>query len=90
VGDWDLSAAPNVADVPAIITLFKEDGTSEVISLNKVEPFAFHKSIGEFLKNKTPMPINPQQSRDVVAIMQLAEDSALAQGNLVKPALLLR
>ncbi len=90
VGDWDLSAAPNVADVPAIITLFKEDGTSEVISLKKVEPFAFHKSIGEFLKNKTPMSINPQQSRDVVAIMQLAEDSALAQGNLVKPALLLR
>jgi scyllo-inositol 2-dehydrogenase (NADP+) len=34
------------------------------------------------------MYINTQQSRDVVAIMQAAEESALSNGRSMKPALL--
>jgi predicted dehydrogenase len=88
VGDWDPRAEPAVADLPALLTLHREDGRSEVVPLVEVEPFAFHHSVAAFLADGTPMPVTARQSRDVVAVMQAAEQSALANGIPVIPGLL--
>lgn len=88
VGDWDLNAGAAVADLPAIISLHRPDGSTEVIPHIFVEPFAFHASLVAFLKNGVPMAITSSQSRDVVAIMQSAEESARSNGTPVAPTLL--
>jgi hypothetical protein len=41
-----------------------------------------------YLLNKTPMSVTAQQSRDVVAVMQAAEESASSLGALKEPVLL--
>jgi len=41
-----------------------------------------------YLNDATPMTVVASQSRDVVAIMQAAEESALANGKPVSPILL--
>jgi predicted dehydrogenase len=87
VGDWDLRAQA-VADLPAIITLNRTDGTSEVIAHRSAEPFSFHKSLLDLIKNGKAMSVTANQSRDVVAIMQAAEESALVNGIPVSPKLL--
>jgi len=88
VGDWDPRAEPAVADLPAILTLFREDGTREVVTLVEVEPHSFHRSVAARLLEGTPMPITAQQSRDVVALMEAAEESARANALPVTPRLL--
>ena len=88
VGDWDPAAEPAVADLPAILTLHHEDGTSEVVPLVDVEPFAFHRSVAAYLRDGTPMAVTATQSRDVVALMEAAEESARANGIPVVPRLL--
>lgn len=88
VGDWDPAAEPAVADLPAILTLFHEDGTREVVTLVDVEPHSFHRSVAAHLRDGTPMPITAQQSRDVVALMEAAEESARANAIPVTPRLL--
>ena len=45
VGDWDPAAEPAVADLPAILTLHRVDGTREQIPLDEVAEFAFHASL---------------------------------------------
>ena len=88
VGNWDTSAGDSVADLPAIITLNRADGSSQIIPLVTVEPFSFHASLAKFLADSTPMTVEATQSRDVVAIMQAAEESALKNGLPVTPSLL--
>jgi len=88
IGDWDESAPGPVADLPAIITLHRGDGSSEVVSLVSPEPYSFHASLVAYLNDATPMSVVASQSRDVVAIMQAAEESALANGKPVSPILL--
>ena len=88
IGDWDTSAQGAVADLPAIITLHRGDGTSEVIAHMNPTPHSFYASVVAFLNDSTPMSIVAAQSRDVVAIMQAAEESALANGKPVTPVLL--
>jgi scyllo-inositol 2-dehydrogenase (NADP+) len=88
VGNWDTSAGDSVADLPAIITLNRADGSSQVIPFVTVEPFLFHASLAKFLADGTPMTVEAKQSRDVVAIMQAAEESALKNGLPVTPSLL--
>jgi predicted dehydrogenase len=88
VGDWDPAAEPAVADLPAILTLHREDGSREVISLVDMDPYSFHGSVAAHLLEGTSMPITAEQSRDVVALMQAAEASALANGLAVTPRLL--
>jgi predicted dehydrogenase len=88
VGNWDPAAGSTPADLPAILTIHRADGSSEVITNNTLAPYSFHQSVVEYLNNKVPMNITTHQSRDVVAIMQAAEESALANGNPVKPVLL--
>jgi predicted dehydrogenase len=87
VGEWDQSSE-TVTDLPAIISLFKPDGTKQTVDNLKPTPFSFHQSLVSYLLNKAPMSVNAQQSRDVVAVMQAAEESALALGALKEPVLL--
>jgi len=88
VGDWDPQAEPAVADLPALLTLHRADGSSERVPLDDVSANAFHTSVVEFLVSGVPMGIRSTQSRDVVALMQAAEASALNNGLPVVPQLL--
>jgi hypothetical protein len=87
VGEWDQSSE-TVTDLPAIISLFKPDGTKQTVEKIKPTPFSFHQSLASYLVNKIPMSVNAQQSRDVVAVMQAAEESASLMGALKEPVLL--
>ena len=88
VGNWDTSAGDSVADLPAVISLHQTDGATQVIEHVSTEPYSFYASLVAYLSDGTPMSVVAQQSRDVVAIMQAAEESALANGNPVSPLLL--
>jgi predicted dehydrogenase len=88
IGNWDTSKPGAVADHPAIITLYAEDESSRIVDHVTAQPHAFHKSLAAHLHQGTPMSVNAQQSRDVVAIMQSAEESALRNGLPVTPVLL--
>ena len=88
VGNWDPAAGSTPADLPAILTIHRADGSSQVILNDSVTPYSFHRSVVEYLNDKVPMNVTTHQSRDVVAIMQAAEESALVNGNPVRPVLL--
>lgn len=90
VGEWDLSAEPAVADLPAILTLRREDGSVEAVASPAATPFEFHRQLAERLRAGSAMEVTSAQSRDVVAVMQSAEESARAGGAPVVPRLLLR
>jgi len=85
IGDWDPAGEPAVADLPAILTVHHKDGTSRVAPLQPLAPHEFHRSIVEYINNGTPMEVNALQSRNVVAIMQAAEQSALHNAMQVVP-----
>lgn len=88
IGDWDLSAGGAVADLPAIITLHRADGSSQVISHVSQKPYAFYASVVAKINDGVAMSVVAAQSRDVVAIMQASEESALTNGKPVSPVLL--
>ena len=90
VGDWDPAAEPAVADLPAVLSIHREGGVVEKVALQSVEPYAFHKSIVEYLTNGTPMSVQAGQSRDVVAVMQASEQSAVQNSMPVAPTLKFR
>ena len=87
IGDWDPAGEPAVADLPAILTEHHKDGTSRVAPLQSLAPHEFHRSIVEYINNGTPMEVNALQSRNVVAIMQAAEQSAVQNAMPVVPVL---
>jgi predicted dehydrogenase len=87
IGDWDPAGEPAVADLPAILTVHHIDGTSRIATLQPLEPHEFLRSIVEFINNGTPMEVNALQSRNVVAIMQAAEQSAMQNALPVTPSL---
>jgi predicted dehydrogenase len=87
IGDWDPAGEPAVADLPAILTVHHTDGTSRVAPLQPLAAHEFHRSIVEYINNGTPMEVNALQSRNVVAIMQAAEQSALHNAMPVVPVL---
>jgi hypothetical protein len=87
IGDWDPAGEPAVADLPAILTVHHIDGTSRVAPLQPLQPHEFHRSIVEFINNGTAMEVNAFQSRNVVAIMQAAEESAVQNAFPVTPVL---
>lgn len=80
IGDWDPAAEPAVADLPAILTLHCEGRPPEPVALLDVAPYAFHASLAAHLHHGAPMEITTMGSRDVVAIMEAAERSALNNG----------
>lgn len=88
VGEWNPVAEPAVADLPAVLSIHRPGRDPEVVDLDDVEPYTFHRSIVEFFKHGVPMPVTATQSRDVVAIMEAAEASARANGNPVVPRLI--
>jgi predicted dehydrogenase len=85
VGNWDPEAEPAVADLPAIVTLYTQDGTCTVVALDDVEPFSFHRSVVDYLHHQVPMAVQALQSRNVVSIMEAAERSALSNAMAVVP-----
>jgi predicted dehydrogenase len=87
VGDWDPAAEPAVADLPAILTMHSSDGSVSIIDLDVVQPYAFHASLVDFLHNQVPMSVQALQSRNVVAIMEAAERSAVSNAIPVSPSL---
>jgi predicted dehydrogenase len=88
IGNWDESAGGAVADLPAIITLHLADGSSQEIAHVSQVPYAFYASLVARINDGLAMSVVASQSRDVVAIMQAAEESALANGKPVSPVLL--
>jgi len=88
IGNWDPAAGSAPADLPAILTLYHSDGSSEVIKNSESSPNSFHQSVVAFLNHNTPMNVTTRQSRDVVAIMQAAEESAKSNGKSVSPLLI--
>ena len=88
IGNWDPAAGTAPADLPAILSVHRSDGTHEVIPNSPVTPYSFHQSVADFINNKIPMAVTTDQSRDVVAIMQAAEESARTNGRSVVPSLL--
>jgi predicted dehydrogenase len=88
VGNWDAAAGSVPADLPAVISVHRADGSVEIIPNSTGASNAFHQSVVSYLTNGTPMNVTTNQSRDVVAIMQAAEESALSNGHPVKPSLL--
>ncbi len=87
VGDWNPMAEPAVADLPAILKLYRQDSTSQIVELEKLDGFEFHRSLVEQLTAGTPMSVTALQSRNVVAIMQAAEESALNNSSPIVPKL---
>jgi len=63
------------------------DGPSRVAPLQPLAPHEFHRSIVEYINNGIPMEVDALQSRNVVAIMQAAEQSALQNAIPVAPVL---
>lgn len=88
IGDWDPAAEPAVADLPAVLTLHLPDGSREAITLDEVAPFAFHASLAARVAAGTPMQVRTEHSRDVVSLMEAAEQSATTNGRPVSPLLL--
>ncbi len=87
LGEWDPAGEPAVADLPALVSVHYGDRTSRVAPLQPREPYAFHRSIVEYLHHGVPMEVNAVQSRNVVAIMQAAEQSAANNALPVTPVL---
>jgi hypothetical protein len=88
VADWDPAAEPAVADLPALVTLYAPDGSSRSITLDEVPAYTFHRELAAHLASGTPMQVSSQQSRNVVAVMEAAEESAKDLGRQVVPELL--
>ena len=86
-GNWNPAAEPSVADLPAIMTLHRPDGTSDLIELDSVPSYLFHSELAQKLLSNSPMQVTTVGSRDVVAIMEAAEKSALTNGSPVSPTL---
>ena len=90
IGEWDLAAEPAVADLPAQIFVYKDDGQRMQIELDEVTPYLFHQELAAYLLDGTPMQVSALGSRDVVALMEAAEASALRNGMPEIPQLLAR
>jgi scyllo-inositol 2-dehydrogenase (NADP+) len=88
VGNWDTSQAGPVADFPALISLHLGGEEVKSVPFVSTEPYSFHQSLSRFFHQGVEMPIRADQSRDVVAIMQAAEESAVNRGIPVRPPLL--
>lgn len=88
VGEWDQRAEPDVADVSARLLLRGEAGDAREVDLDSVTRHLFHSELADSILRGVPMQVSAQQSRNVVAIMQAAEESALNDGRPVTPALI--
>lgn len=88
VADWDPAGEPAVADLPARIFLYDSTGSCREVSLDEVAPFTFHAELAAHLADGSQMQVSPVQSRNVVAVMEAAEESARDLGRPVTPHLI--
>ncbi len=88
VGDWDYRAEPDVADLPARLHLHEESGASREVELDSITPHLFHAELAAHILHGAAMQVSAQQSRNVVAVMEAAEESALNHGRPVTPHLI--
>ena len=63
-------------------------GEIQILPAVTAAPNAFHQSVANYLLSNIAMPITTAQSRDVVAIMQAAEESAVLNARPVTANLL--
>jgi len=87
VAEWDAAAEPAVADLPARVFLYDATGAAQEIPLDDVTPFTFHEELARHLIDGAAMQVSPVQSRNVVAVMEAAEASALDLGRPIVPHL---
>ena len=87
VAEWDPAAEPAVADLPARVFLYDNTGASLEVPLDDVTAFTFHAELADFLADGSPMQVSPVQSRNVVSVMEAAEESARNLGRPVVPRL---
>lgn len=85
VAEWDPTAEPAVADLPARIFLYDNSGAAQSIPLDDVTPYTFHRELAAHIADGSPMQVSPVQSRNVVAVMEAAEESAHDLGRPVIP-----
>lgn len=88
IADWDPAAEPSVADVPALVRLYRADMSVKSVALDTVTPHTFHRELADRLASGAPMQVAARGSRNVVAIMEAAEQSAREHSHPVAPALL--
>jgi len=75
------------ADSPAEIEVHDQSGSVKKVKLETPPSFQFHRELADWINFQIPMTVNAQTSRDVVAIMQAASESAAGGGLPVKPLL---
>ncbi|MGA0986329.1 MAG: hypothetical protein ACO3TD_05380, partial [Candidatus Nanopelagicales bacterium] len=75
------------ADSPAEIEVHDQSGSVKKVKLETPPSFQFHRELADWINFQIPMTVNAQTSRDVVAIMQAASESATGGGLPVKPLL---
>ncbi|MFM8895925.1 MAG: Gfo/Idh/MocA family protein [Actinomycetales bacterium] len=88
LGDWDPAGEPSVADLPALLHLHVPGEPPRRVALTEAPPFQFHRELAEFFEHGADMEVRPQQSRNVVAVMEAAEESAARGSVPVVPAML--
>ncbi len=71
------------ADAPAQIRFFAPDGSVTDVALPEPQEFAFHRELAALVLEGLPMSVTADQSRQVVAVMEAAERSAVADGEAV-------
>jgi len=88
IGEWDPAAEPAVADLPAKLFMVDSTGTRTSVDLDVVQPFEFHRELSALLHDGSIMQVQAIDSRDVVALMEAAENSAANNGMPESPHLL--
>jgi predicted dehydrogenase len=71
------------ADAPADLTLVTASGDATRLAPVAPRAHAFHRELADLLLAGLPMTLTPEQSRDVVAVMEAAERSAADGGRSV-------
>lgn len=88
VGDWDPAAEPAVADLPALLSLHIPGAPPQTVVLDDVSPFTFHHELAAHLASGAAMQVLPVNSRNVVAVMEAAEQSAATENSPVVPEII--
>ena len=73
------------ADAPADLTLVNADGDRTALAPVSPRTHGFHRELADQLVASLPLSVRPEQSRDVVAVMEAAEISASRGSSPIKP-----
>jgi len=73
------------ADAPADLTLVNAQGDHTLLAPVVPRAYGFHRELADQLVAGLPLSVRPEQSRNVVAVMEAAEASAAASSRPVAP-----